>query len=266
MGSTRILLIGDIVGSPGREAVKKLLPGIVSDYDIEFTIANAENAADGFGLTQSIALDLFDCGINLLTSGNHIWDKKNIVSFIAKDERLLRPANFPPEIPGKGSAVIMDGSTAPIGVLNLSGRVFMESLDCPFKAALRELEIMRQQTPVIIVDMHAEATSEKIAMGWFLDGKVSAVLGTHTHVQTADEKILPLGTAYITDVGMTGSFDSVIGIKKEQALRRFLTQMHVPFTPADQDKQLQGAVIEIDKDSGKSIRIQRVQRTVEEPN
>jgi hypothetical protein len=262
MHSIRVLLIGDIVGSPGREVVTKLLPGIVSDYAIDFTIANAENAAEGFGLTQSIALELLGGGINLLTSGNHIWDKKNIVSFIAKDHRLLRPANFPPEIPGKGSAVIEDGSSGRIGVLNLSGRVFMESLDCPFKAALRELEIMRQETTVIVVDMHAEATSEKIAMGWFLDGKVSAVLGTHTHVQTADEKILPLGTAYITDVGMTGSFDSVIGIKKEQALRRFLTQMHVPFTPADHDKQLQGAVIEIDKATGRSIQIQRVQRTL----
>ncbi len=256
----RLLLIGDIVGAPGREVVTKLLPGIIADYRIEFTIANAENAADGFGLTQAVAQELFGCGIDVLTSGNHIWDKKKIISFISREHRLLRPANFPPETPGKGSIVMnLDGEKR-IGIVNLCGRVFMDSLDCPFRTAIREIEALRNDTAAIVVDIHAEATSEKIAMGWFLDGKVSAVLGTHTHVQTADERILPLGTAYITDVGMTGSFDSVIGIKKEQALGRFLTKMNFPLAPADQDKQLHGVVVEIDGATGKSVQIERIQR------
>jgi len=261
----RVLLIGDIVGLPGCRAVAELLPGIVSDYKIDVTIANAENAADGFGLTQTLAGELFACGVQLLTSGNHIWDKRNIVKFIEKDNRLLRPANFPAETPGRGSGIIENGP-ARIGVLNLAGRVFMDSLDCPFRTARREIDLLREKTPVIIVDMHAEATAEKIALGWFLDGSVSAVLGTHTHVQTADEKILPQGTAYITDVGMTGAADSVIGIKKEQALKRFLTQMPAHFTTAENDVQLQGVWVEIDPASGKSRRIERIQRTCVKKN
>jgi len=262
----RVLLIGDIVGLPGCRAVAELLPGIVSDYKIDVTIANAENAADGFGLTQTLAGELFACGVQLLTSGNHIWDKINIVKFIEKESRLLRPANFPAETPGRGSGIIESGSPVRIGVLNLAGRVFMESLDCPFRTARREIELLRAETPVIIVDMHAEATAEKIALGWFLDGSVSAVLGTHTHVQTADEKILPQGTAYITDVGMTGSADSVIGVRKELALKRFLTQMPVPFATAEDDVQLQGVWVEIDPATGKSRRIERIQRACVKKN
>lgn len=263
MNNIRFLLIGDIVGAPGREVVTTLLPGIIADYHIDFTIANAENASDGFGLTQAVAQELFASGINVLTSGNHIWDKKKIITFISRNPRLLRPANFPSENPGKGSIVMTLDSEKRIGVLNVCGRVFMDSLDCPFRAAMREIEALRKETAVIVVDIHAEATSEKIAMGWFLDGKVSAVLGTHTHVQTADERILPQGTAYITDVGMTGSFDSVIGIKKEQAIGRFLTKMNVPLTPADHDKQLHGVVVEIDCSTGKSVLIERIQRRME---
>jgi metallophosphoesterase (TIGR00282 family) len=262
----RVLLIGDIVGLPGCRAVAELLPGIVSDYRIDVTIANAENAAGGFGLTQTVALELFACGIQVLTSGNHIWDKRAIVKFIDRERRLLRPANFPPETPGRGSVIISDGAGQPFGVVNLSGRVFMDSLDCPFRAARREIDLLREETPVIIVDMHAEATSEKIAMGWFLDGSVSAVLGTHTHVQTADEKILPQGTAYITDVGMTGSADSVIGIMKQQALQRFLTQMPVHFAPAENDARLQGALVDIDPATGKSTRIERITRSCAQNN
>lgn len=256
----RILLIGDIVGNPGRAVIAELLHAIQNEYHIDFTIANAENAADGFGLTRTIAVELLDAGINLLTSGNHIWDRLRITKFIEKEPRLLRPANYPSETPGRGSAVIENGAQQKIGVINLSGRVFMESLDCPFRAALREIEALSGQTHTIIVDMHAEATSEKIAMGWFLDGRVSGVFGTHTHVQTADEKILPQGTAYITDLGMTGSCDSVIGIKKEHALERFLTLMPVPFKTAEGNPQLQGAVVEIDERSGKSTSIERIQK------
>jgi 2',3'-cyclic-nucleotide 2'-phosphodiesterase len=257
----KVLLIGDIVGLPGCRAVAELLPGIVSDYKIDITIANAENAAGGFGLTKTAALELFACGVRVLTSGNHIWDKRNIIKFIDSDRRLLRPANFPPETPGRGSVIIGHDSQERIGVLNLAGRVFMDSLDCPFRAARREIDLLREDTQVIIVDMHAEATAEKIALGWFLDGSVSAVLGTHTHVQTADERILPQGTAYITDAGMTGSADSVIGIRKEQALKRFLTQMPAHFAPAENDVQLQGVVVDIDPASGKSGHIERIKRT-----
>jgi len=256
----RVLLIGDIVGLPGCRAVTELLPGIISDYKIDSVIANAENAAGGFGLTRTLAEELFACGVHLLTSGNHIWDKRNIVKYIDQNIRLLRPANFPDGTPGRGSGIIASSAQALIGVLNLAGRVFMDSLDCPFRTARREIALLREKTPVIIVDMHAEATAEKIAMGWFLDGSVSAVLGTHTHVQTADEKILPQGTAYITDAGMTGAADSVIGIRKDQALKRFLTQMPAHFAPAENDVQLQGVWIEIDPESGKSQRIERVQR------
>jgi hypothetical protein len=259
----RVLLIGDIVGDPGKKAVDELLNAIVTEYGIDFTVANAENAAaDGFGLTEKIARELLDAGIHVLTSGNHIWDKLQIVPFIENSGNLLRPANFPQEAPGRGSAIIENAHHKRIAVLNLAGRVFMESLDCPFKAALREIETLHKTARVIIVDMHAEATAEKIAMGRFLDGTVSAVLGTHTHVQTADETILPHGTAYITDVGMTGALDSVIGINSEAVLRRFLTQMPVPFRMADNDLQLQGAVVEIDETSGNSIRINRIKRSI----
>jgi len=257
----RVLLIGDIVGLPGCRAVAELLPGIISDYNLDFVIANAENAAGGFGLTQTLARELFACGVQVLTSGNHIWDKKNIVKYIQQDARLLRPANFPAETPGRGSGILESSAHVPIGVLNLAGRVFMDSLDCPFRTARREIELLREKTPVIIVDMHAEATSEKIALGWFLDGTVSAVLGTHTHVQTADEKILPQGTAYITDAGMTGAADSVIGVRKEQALKRFLTQMPAHFAPAENDVQLQGVWVEIDPDTGKCSHIERIKRS-----
>lgn len=258
----RLLFIGDIVGKPGTSAVKEILPVLVSEYNAEFIIANAENAANGLGLTRKTALDLFDSPIDILTSGNHIWDKKSIISFIKKEHRLLRPANFPYGVPGKGSIVVETSSGKKIGILNISGRVFMEALDCPFQAALREIEVLRRETEIIVVDMHAEATSEKISMGWVLDGKVSAVLGTHTHVQTADEKILPGGTAYISDVGMTGAFDSVIGVKKELSIERFLTRMPVNFKVAEKDICLSGAYLDIDPMSGKATYIKRIQKKI----
>jgi metallophosphoesterase (TIGR00282 family) len=260
----KILFIGDIVGKPGRMAIRKLLPEIVEEHRIDFVIANCENAAAGFGVTAEIIEELYGAHIHVLTSGNHIWDKKEVMEFIDDYETLLRPANYPEGAPGRGSAVITLPGGVPVGVLNLAGRVFMNPLDCPFRTADREIEKLRKRARVIIVDMHAEATSEKIAMGWYLDGRVAAVLGTHTHVQTADERILPGGAAYITDVGMTGPFDSVIGVKKEGILQRFLLQIPNKFDVAKGDVRLQGVVVEIAPD-GRAVGVERLNVFLEEP-
>jgi 2',3'-cyclic-nucleotide 2'-phosphodiesterase len=256
-GAMKILFIGDIVGKPGRRAVRELLPAICDDYRIDFIIANCENAAAGFGVTGEIVEELFDDRIDVLTSGNHIWDKKEVMQFVEDYETLLRPANYPKGAPGRGSVVMPTDCGIPVGVINLAGRVFMHPLDCPFRTVDREIERMKGKTRIIIVDMHAEATSEKIAMGWYLDGRVTAVLGTHTHVQTADERILPGGTAYVTDVGMTGPFDSVIGIKKDAILQRFLLQIPNKFDVAKEDVRLQGAIIEISPD-GSAAGVERL--------
>lgn len=253
----RVLFIGDIVGSPGRDIVAQLVPKIQKEENLDFIIANAENAAGGIGLTPKIAEQLFSSNIDVLTSGNHIWDKKEILEYIAKETRVLRPCNYPPGVPGAGAAVISRGNKK-LGVLNLSGRVFMKNLDCPFRTVLKEIEELKDRVKAIAVDMHAEATSEKIAMGWFLDGKVSAVFGTHTHVQTADERVLPGGTAYITDIGMAGSRDSVIGVKKELILERFLTQMPLRQEVAKDDVVLQAVVVDIDEETGKAVSIKRL--------
>lgn len=253
----KILLIGDIVGKPGRRAVRELLPGIVEESRIDFVIANCENAAAGFGVTSEVVEELYVNHIDVLTSGNHIWDKKEVMGFVGDCETLLRPANYPDGAPGRGSVVMTTRGGARIGVLNLAGRIFMHPLDCPFRIADREIGILRKKADVIIVDMHAEATSEKIAMGWYLDGRVEAVLGTHTHVQTADDRILPGGTAYITDVGMTGPFDSVIGIRKDVVMQRFLTQIPNKFDVAKGDVRLQGVIVEIAPD-GRAQCIQRL--------
>jgi metallophosphoesterase (TIGR00282 family) len=258
----RILFIGDIVGKPGRRAVRDLLPGIIEEYRIDFVIANCENAAAGFGVTAEIVEELYGYRIDVLTSGNHIWDKKEFLEFADEYETLLRPANYPAGAPGRGSVVVPTPSGAPVGVLNLEGRVFMRPLDCPFRTADREVEQMRKRTRVILVDMHAEATSEKIALGCYLDGRVTAVVGTHTHVQTADERILPGGTAYITDVGMTGPFDSVIGIKKDAILERFLTQIPNRFEVAKGDVRLQGVIVDVDAE-GRSASFRRIDVAVE---
>jgi len=254
----KVFFIGDIVGKPGRQAVKALLPGIVGRHRVDIVIANCENAAGGFGVTRKIVDELYHHEIDVLTSGNHIWDKKETSGFMGDYETLLRPANYPEGTVGNGSVVIDTRLGVSMGVLNLEGRVFMKPLDCPFRVAEREIEGLKDKTNIIIVDMHAEATSEKEAMGWFLDGKVSAVLGTHTHVQTADERVLPDGTAYITDVGMTGPFDSVLGIKKEVALERFWTQLPNRFSMAKGDIRLQGVLIDIDNKTGKSLSIERL--------
>ncbi|MCQ9208288.1 MAG: TIGR00282 family metallophosphoesterase [Omnitrophica bacterium] len=255
----KILFIGDIVGSPGREAIDRLLPGLKKKYKIDLSIANAENTAGGSGITPKIAEELFGFGLDALTSGDHIWKRKEILELLDSEMRIFRPANYPKGAPGRGYGVIKTKKTKPVGVINLEGRVFMSSLDCPFKRAQEAVEELKKETQIILVDMHAEATSEKIALGWFLDGTVSAVLGTHTHVQTADEQILPAGTAYITDLGMTGPYDSVIGRKKEQILTRFLTQMPVRFEMAQDKVELHGVVLDIDEKTGKARSIERIQ-------
>jgi 2',3'-cyclic-nucleotide 2'-phosphodiesterase len=255
----KLLFIGDIVGKIGRNALKGLLPNLMDKYKIDLVIANGENIAGGFGLTEALVSELYKMGVHVITTGNHVWDKKEIVNYISKDNRLLRPLNYPPGVPGYGSVIytLPDGMKA--GIINLSGRVFMPSMDCPFRTAGPEIEYVKKQTDIIIIDLHAEATSEKIAFGYFVDGKVSAVIGTHTHVQTADEKILPQGTAYITDVGMTGPSHSVIGIGVDQIIQRFLTGMPDRFITASGDGILSAVVIEINNDSGKATAIHRLQ-------
>lgn len=253
-----ILFIGDIVGKPGRQAVSRELHRLVDRYSVDVVIANGENASGGFGITQETAKELFSCGIHLFTSGNHIWDKKEALEYLKSEVKILRPANYPEGAPGKGSTIVVTPGGTKIGVVNLEGRVFMNNLDCPFLSADKEIAALSGQVKVILVDFHAEATSEKISLGWYLDGRVSAVVGTHTHVQTADERVLPSGTAYITDVGMTGAFDSVIGVRKDEPIHKFLTQLPAKFEVAKKDLRLNAVVLTIDESSGKALGIERV--------
>jgi len=256
--SVRILFIGDIIGKPGRQALSRELHRLVDRHVVDLVIANAENAAGGFGLTIDTARELFDTGVHCLTSGNHIWDKKEQVAFVLADRRILRPANYAAGVPGLGSAIVTTPGGVRVGVLNLEGRVYMKNLECPFRTADREIELLKRETSIIFVDFHAEATSEKSALGWYLDGRVSAVVGTHTHVQTADERILPQGTAYLTDAGMTGSFDSVIGIGKEEAINKFLTQLPTKFEIPKKDIRLNAVLVEVDEQSGMALSIERI--------
>ena len=255
----KILFIGDIVGRPGRDVLQKNLAPLFKTHSIDLCIANAENAAGGFGLTPDVADDLFGLGIHVLTSGNHIFDKKEIISHLSKDKRILRPANYPSKTPGTGTQLLELKYGLRVGVLNLMGRVFLDTIDCPFKKADEEIDKLKAQTKIIIVDMHAEVTSEKVAMGRYLDGRVSAVIGTHTHVQTADDCILPGGTAYLTDAGMTGPRDSVIGVRTETAISRFLTRLPKRLETASGESQLNGAVIAVDRNTGRAGDIQRIQ-------
>jgi metallophosphoesterase (TIGR00282 family) len=262
----KLLFLGDVFGKPGRQAVQRLVPRLIARERLDLVVANAENAASGLGVTPDNAEELLAAEVNLLTSGNHIWAKREIVPYLeAPGARLIRPANYPPGTPGRGRAVVATPDGRRLGVVNLEGRVFMRALDDPFRAAVEEIEALRAEgVAAILVDMHCEATSEKNAMGWFLDGKVSAVLGTHTHVQTADARVLPGGTAFITDVGMCGPWDSVIGVRKELVVERFLTARPVSFEPAKRDVWLQGAIVEIDDATGKARSIARVQERLEE--
>ena len=259
-----ILFIGDIVGRPGRDLVHRGLRGLVEHYGIDLVIANAENSANGFGITRDIGHTLLEWGVDVMTSGNHIWDKKEALEYIVTEPRLLRPANYPAGVPGRGAYVAQTGDGRVVGVINLMGRVFMVPIDDPFAVALREIEAIRHRTRIIFVDMHAEATSEKIAMGWHLDGKVTAVIGTHTHVQTADDRILPNGTAYLTDAGMTGPHDSIIGMEKEPSLARFLNGMPTKFEQATGNPRLNGVVIEADEKTGRATKITRISYSEQE--
>ena len=254
----RLLFIGDVFGKPGRRLIQQKLHGLIQQLRIDFCVANAENAAAGFGITPEIADELFQSEIDLLTSGNHIWDKRTIVPYLNEQPRLLRPHNYPTSAPGTGIFIGDTRCGVRVGVLNMQGRVFMPTLDCPFSIGDAAVERIRKETPVIVVDFHAEATSEKQAFAWYFDGRVSAVVGTHTHVQTADERLLPRGTAYITDLGMTGPYDSVIGSIPDLALERFIRQMPVRLEPASANPRLCGAVIEIDEQTGRALSIERV--------
>lgn len=255
----KVLLVGDIVGKTGRTTLRFFLPNIMSRYKIDVVIANGENLAGGFGITEKTAAEIFSYGVDVITTGNHVWDKKEAMSYIAKEGRILRPLNYPSGAPGSGSILLKTNSKKQIAVLCISGRVFMNTLECPFRAAESEIARLREHTDIIIIDFHAEATSEKIAFGYYMDGKVSAVIGTHTHVQTADETILPGGTAYITDVGMTGPLHSVIGIDKEQIIERFLTHLPRKYDVAGGSGILSAVVFEVDDKNGKAISIQRLQ-------
>lgn len=254
----KVLFLGDVFGKPGREALKKELPGVVKENNADVVIANGENAAGGIGITPDICDTLLNMGVDVLTSGNHIYKKKEIYDYIDKQPRLLKPANYPPGTPGKGYYIMSDKRNNKIAVINICGRVFVEYLDCPFRCIDKILEHIREETPIIVVDFHAEVTSEKVAMGWYLDGRVSVMVGTHTHVQTADERILPGGTAYITDVGMVGPRDSVIGVKKENIIERFLKIMPQKFTVAENDHLINAVVVDIDERSGKANNITRI--------
>jgi 2',3'-cyclic-nucleotide 2'-phosphodiesterase len=253
----KVLFIGDIMGEPGRRAIARQLPKLIGQHAIDLVIGNGENVAGGFGITPELAHELFEMGLAVITMGNHAWDKKEIIEFIAHEPRLLRPANYPEGVPGRGSLVVETPGGHRLAVMQLMGRVYMPSLDCPFQVARRELVQLKAQTAAILVDMHAEATSEKMAMGHYLDGEVTAVVGTHTHVQTADEQILPKGTAYITDIGMTGPVHSVIGIKKEIAIDKFLTGMPRRFEVASGPSVFSAVLIELDARLGKALRIER---------
>ena len=260
----RILFIGDIVGRPGRDLVRLGLQALVEHHQIDVVIANAENAAAGFGITREIGDELLDRGIEVMTSGNHIWDRKEAIDYIGAEPRLLRPANFPARVPGNGSYLARTAGGIPVGVVNVMGRVFMVSIDDPFAVVLKEIEALKPRARIIFVDFHAEATSEKMAMGWHLDGKVTAIVGTHTHVQTADDRILPRGTAYLTDVGMTGPHDSIIGVEVEAALGRFLTGMPARFETAEGNPRLNGVIVEADQDTGRALEIERISYSLEE--
>jgi metallophosphoesterase (TIGR00282 family) len=260
-----ILCIGDIVGKPGRIAVEGLLAGLREEFHIDFVVANAENAAGGSGLTSRIARQLLRAGCDVLTLGDHVWDQKELEGYLGETDTVLRPANFPEGVPGRGWCIQTIASGQKIGIVNLLGRVFMRyHLECPFRTLKNIVEHIRQETPFVVVDMHAEATSEKVALGHFIDGKVSVLFGTHTHVQTSDERILPYGTACISDVGMTGPHDSVIGQRKEDIVKRFLTSMPVRFEVAKNDVRLSGVLVTLDEKTGKAQEILRLQRPFQE--
>ena len=258
-----ILVIGDIVGKPGRRALKGLLRGLQKGYDIHFTIANAENAAGGRGINQDVFREIIDAGVDVCTMGNHVWDNRDIFTFIDDEPRIVRPANYPGDCPGQGFHVYTAGFNKKVAVVNVSGRVFLGALDCPFQTMESILIELQGKTDLIIVDFHGEATSEKLAFAYCFAGRVDAVLGTHTHIMTADERIMSGDTAYITDLGMTGPVDSILGMEKEQVIQRFLTQRPVRFEVAKGAAQLQGVVLNFDEDADRIMGIERICQVID---
>ncbi len=254
----KILFIGDIVGRVGRRTTRSLLPVLRERHRPDLVIANCENSAGGIGVTEKIGEELLGLGIDVLTSGNHVWDKRDVVDFLTRCDRIVRPANYPPGATGRGATIVEAANGVKVGVINLQGRVFMREIDCPFRVGTDIVSALRTETPVLFVDMHAEATSEKVALGWHLSGTVSAVIGTHTHVQTADERILEKHTAYLSDAGMTGPVDSVIGIRTELSIARFVTQLPQRFEAAGGIGMLNGVVVEVDATTGAATGIERV--------
>ncbi len=254
----KILFIGDIVGEPGRRAVSVLLPKLRRKHELDLVVANGENSAGGSGITPKTAEEIFAAGVDIITSGDHLWDQKEVMGLLQVESRFLRPLNYPSGTPGRGSVVYQANNQPPVAILNLQGRTFMPDLDNPFTVARAEVEKLREKTNIIFVDFHAEATSEKIALGRMLDGQVSALVGTHTHVQTADEQIFPGGTAFLSDAGFTGPHESVIGREIEPVIRRFLTLQPQRFGVAEKGVKLQGAIVEINPSSGKAEKISRV--------
>jgi len=270
-GAMRVLFLGDICAEPGRKAIEQELPGLRRQLDVDFVIANGENAAGGYGITPAIADALLKAGVGCITTGDHAYDRKEVWEYLGTEPRILRPLNFPPQAPGRGfgihdcrltSAEGTEGTKAKVAVVSLQGRVFMKPLDCPFRRTLPVLDEIRRETQVVFVDIHAEATAEKQAMGWFLDGRASAVLGSHTHVLTADEAILAGGTAYITDAGMCGSFDSVLGMGKDLALRRMIEMVPVRLHPATGDVRINGVWVDVEPASGRALAIGRLSHPV----
>jgi metallophosphoesterase (TIGR00282 family) len=263
-GILRLLFIGDIVGRPGRDLIRKGVRSLIERYRLDLVIANAENAAAGRGVTRQIGDEILGWGVDVMTSGNHIFAQRETADYISVESRLLRPANYPAGVPGNGSYLARTESGRPVGVINVMGRVFMQDIDDPFKKVLEEIEALRGRTRVIFVDFHAEATSEKVAMGWHLDGKVTAVVGTHTHVQSADDQILPGGTAYLTDAGMTGPHDGVIGVEKSVVIDKFLRGMPVRMETATGNPRLNGILIAADESTGKAVAVQRISYSAKE--
>lgn len=260
--AVRIIFISDVIGKPGRLALRGVLPDLVHEFSPDMVVANGENAAGGFGITLEVFEELKKLDIDIITSGNHIWDRKNLIPCLENRTDLLRPHNYPAEVAGRGWTIFTCASGQKVGVINLAGRVFMNAIDCPFKVGREIAGKIREETRLILLDMHAETTSEKAAMGWHMDGLVSAVIGTHTHVQTSDERILPGGTAFITDAGMTGPMDSIIGMRKEKVMERFLTSMPVRLEVAKGDVELQGVYLAIDPENGRATEIKRIKKSL----
>jgi len=259
--AVRILFVADVYARPGRRASAEIIPRLLGEREVDFCVINGENAAGGFGLTRQIAGKLHSYGADVITSGNHIWNRAEFVPYLNHTDRILRPLNYPPGAAGRGSTIVESRGGVPVAVVNLQGRTFMSTIDCPFRCGHEQVQQLREHTPVVFVDFHAEATAEKIALGRHLDGLASAVIGTHTHVQTADERILPGGTAYLTDAGMTGVVESVIGTRPEIAVQRFVDQVPMRFKPAEGPALLCGVLVDIDETSGQAVAIERLQLT-----